>query len=91
MNSLFCLLECAVFALPIKLPLCQPMSFLTITLPVLSPVQGKRSEKLCGALLPAGAKPIHFPIADFCLRILPFLPIQVTSKYVSMDAAYLTI
>lgn len=61
-------------------------SFLTITLPIPSPVQGKMNERLCGALLPVGAKPIHFPVADiFCLRILP------VSKYLSLNAAYLTI
>lgn len=77
MNSLFCLLECAVFALPIKFSLSQPMSFLSITLLILSPVQGRATEWLYGALLLclAMAKPIHFPIADsLLLRILPVLP-----------------
>jgi len=33
----FALLACMAFALPTKLSLSQPMSFLTFTLPVLSP------------------------------------------------------
>ena len=38
MNFFFCLLACLAFALPIKLPLSQSLSFLTFTLPTLSPI-----------------------------------------------------
>ena len=44
------------FALPIKLPLSQPMSFLTFTLFILSLVQ-LVSKKLCDVCLPTGVKP----------------------------------
>ena len=44
MNSSLCfaLLVCAAFALPIKLSLSQTMSFLTVILPILSPVPTQR-------------------------------------------------
>jgi len=40
----FALLVCTAFALPIKLPLSQRMSFLTLTLPILSPIPPGGSE-----------------------------------------------
>ena len=53
MNSLFCfaLLVRVAFALPIKLSLSQPTSFLTFTLPILSPIPpvGGVSKRLGGA------------------------------------------
>jgi len=49
-NSLFCF-ACVAFALPIKLSLSQPTSFLTFSLPTLSaiPLYGKRASS-CVAL-----------------------------------------
>jgi len=53
------LLVNTAFALSIKLSLSQPMSFLTFTLPILSPIPlwGTVSEYLHGAQLPASVKP----------------------------------
>ena len=54
----FALLACAAFAFPIKLSLSQPTSFLTLTLPILSPIPWRgASERLGGAELAAGVKP----------------------------------
>jgi len=55
------LLEHRAFSLPVELLLDQPMSFLTYTLPVLSPIPlgGGVSEWLSGAELPAVVKPRH--------------------------------
>jgi len=51
------LLACAALALPVKLPLSQPMSFLAFALPILSPTPwGGVSRRLPGAELLAGVK-----------------------------------
>lgn len=46
------------FAFPIKLSLCQPMSFPAFLLPIVSPILlvGKLSERLDGTWLLAGVK-----------------------------------
>jgi len=49
-NEFLALFMHGAFALPIKVSLCQAMSFLTFTLPILSPIPpGGSSEWLCGA------------------------------------------
>ena len=53
----FGLLVRSAFALPVKLSLSQPMSFLTFILLVLSPIPPGGSEQLRGAWLLTGAKP----------------------------------
>ena len=50
----FALLACAAFALPIKLSLSQPTSFLTCTLPILSPIPLRGSERAAAWCLAAG-------------------------------------
>jgi len=45
----FALLACMAFALPVKLSLSQPMSFLTFTLPVLSLIP-PRAEQASGCV-----------------------------------------
>ena len=52
----FALLVPASFALPTKLSLSQPRSFLTFTLPSLSPTPLGESERLCRAKLLTGIK-----------------------------------
>jgi len=44
MDSLFCFASAS--ALPIKLSLSQPVSFLTFTIPILSPIQPGGSERV---------------------------------------------
>lgn len=53
----FVLLVHGAFALPSKLSLSQPLSSLTLTFPVLSPIPARVSEWQGGAEQPAGAKP----------------------------------
>lgn len=49
---------CADFALPIKMSLSQPTSFLAFTLPILYTIALGKSELVAGgALLPAEVKP----------------------------------
>ena len=56
----FALPLCAAFALPIKLSLSQTMSYLTLTLLILSPVPPGGSEWLRRAWLLTGAKPRQY-------------------------------
>lgn len=53
----FAWLACTAFAVTIKLPLTPPMSFLTFTLPILSPVSPVGSVWVPGADSPAGVRP----------------------------------
>ena len=58
------------FALPIKLSLCQPTSFLTITPLISSPIlPGGVSERLWGADLLTGVKPWHSISKLFCSKL----------------------
>jgi len=50
----FSLLVCAAFVIPIKLSLYQPLSFLTFTLPILSPSHCEGSEQVAAWCLVAG-------------------------------------
>lgn len=53
----FILIALTIFALPIKLSLSQPTSFITFTFLILSPSHmGRVSKQLCGAKLPARVK-----------------------------------
>jgi len=70
-------LACASFALPIKLSLSQHTSFLTFTLPVLSPSpQGGVSERLHGAELLAGVNP-----QQYCTTGNPCCALTISSGF----------
>lgn len=78
----FVWLACAAFALPLKVSLPQPMSFLTFTLPVLSPMLLQRSEWVLGwgqaAYGAAKLATVHrkqwCPTPFSCLTFLSCLP-----------------